>query len=51
MEMVDEEDETEPASPRGLKQRYMRPHGELNVDVASFVNFRRIPSYRDFNRG
>ncbi|MFS7962733.1 hypothetical protein Hanom_Chr08g00730021 [Helianthus anomalus] len=51
VEMVDEEDETEPPGPRGPKQRYMRPHRELNADVASFVNFRRVPLYRDFNRG
>ncbi|KAM0012928.1 hypothetical protein Hdeb2414_s0046g00746481 [Helianthus debilis subsp. tardiflorus] len=50
-EMVDEEDETEPAGPRGPKQRYMRPHRELNADVASFVNFKWVPSYKDFNRG
>ncbi|KAJ0954669.1 hypothetical protein HanRHA438_Chr00c10g0848081 [Helianthus annuus] len=49
--MVDEEYETEPAGPRGPKQRYMRPRRELNADVGSFVNFRRVPSYRDFNRG
>ncbi|MFS7999858.1 hypothetical protein Hanom_Chr12g01171551 [Helianthus anomalus] len=29
----------------------MRPHRELNANVASFVNFRRVPSYRDFKRG
>ncbi|KAM0044083.1 hypothetical protein Hdeb2414_s0010g00349031 [Helianthus debilis subsp. tardiflorus] len=51
VEMVDEEDEVEPPGPRGPKQRYIRPHQELNADVASFVNFRRVPSYRDFNRG
>ncbi|MFS8008540.1 hypothetical protein Hanom_Chr14g01274001 [Helianthus anomalus] len=51
VEMVDEEDETKPACPRGPKQRYMRPHRELNADVASFVNFRRVLSYQDFNRG
>ncbi|MFS7968493.1 hypothetical protein Hanom_Chr09g00798101 [Helianthus anomalus] len=28
VEMVDEEDETEPAGPWGPKQRYMRPHRE-----------------------
>ncbi|MFS8034286.1 hypothetical protein Hanom_Chr17g01579381 [Helianthus anomalus] len=49
--MVDKEDETELAGPLGPKQRYMRPHRELNADVASFVNFRQVPSYRDFNRG
>ncbi|MFS7985053.1 hypothetical protein Hanom_Chr11g00993841 [Helianthus anomalus] len=51
VEMADEEDEDETAGPRGLKQRYMRPHRELNANVASFVNFRRVPSYRNFNRG
>ncbi|KAJ0514133.1 hypothetical protein HanHA300_Chr10g0365921 [Helianthus annuus] len=50
-EMVDDEDETEPGGPRGPKQRYIRPHRELNADVATFVNFRRVPSYRDFNQG
>ncbi|MFS7996801.1 hypothetical protein Hanom_Chr12g01134071 [Helianthus anomalus] len=49
--MVDEEDEDEPADPRGPKQRYMRPHRELNADVTRFVNCRRVPSYRNFNRG
>ncbi|MFS7967865.1 hypothetical protein Hanom_Chr09g00790771 [Helianthus anomalus] len=49
--MVDEEDETEHAGPRGPKQRYMRPHPELNADVASFMNFRRVPSYRNFTHG
>ncbi|MFS7976950.1 hypothetical protein Hanom_Chr10g00898401 [Helianthus anomalus] len=29
----------------------MRPHRELNADVALFVNIRRLPSYKDFNRG
>ncbi|KAJ0715131.1 hypothetical protein HanPI659440_Chr13g0497551 [Helianthus annuus] len=51
VEMVNEEDETESAGPRGPKQRYMRPHRELNANVASFVNFRRVPSYRNFTRG
>ncbi|KAM0002117.1 hypothetical protein Hdeb2414_s0341g00872131 [Helianthus debilis subsp. tardiflorus] len=51
VEMVDEEDETDLAGPLGAKQRYMRPHRELNADVASFVNFRWVPSYRDFNWG
>ncbi|KAF5768120.1 hypothetical protein HanRHA438_Chr14g0643681 [Helianthus annuus] len=51
VEMVDEEDETELAGPWGPKQRYMRPHRELNADMASFVNFRWVPSYRDFNWG
>ncbi|KAJ0480466.1 hypothetical protein HanIR_Chr13g0632001 [Helianthus annuus] len=51
VERVDEEDKTEPPGPRGPKQRYMRPHRELNAEVASFVNFRRVPSYKDFNRG
>ncbi|MFS7935412.1 hypothetical protein Hanom_Chr05g00403141 [Helianthus anomalus] len=46
-----EEDETEPAGPRGPKQRYMRSHRELNAEVESFVNFRRVASYKDFNRG
>ncbi|MFS7930008.1 hypothetical protein Hanom_Chr04g00339101 [Helianthus anomalus] len=50
VEMVDEEDETEPTGPRGQKQRYMRPHRELNANVASFVNFRRVPAYRNFTR-
>ncbi|KAJ0530806.1 hypothetical protein HanOQP8_Chr10g0374841 [Helianthus annuus] len=50
-EMFEAEDETEPPGPRGLKQRYMRPHRELNADVAGFVNIRRVPSYRKFNRG
>ncbi|KAJ0614668.1 hypothetical protein HanIR_Chr02g0065001 [Helianthus annuus] len=50
-EMVDEEDETEPAGPWGPKQRYMRSRRELNAEVASFVNFRRVPSYKHFNRG
>ncbi|KAJ0699743.1 hypothetical protein HanOQP8_Chr10g0359491 [Helianthus annuus] len=51
VEMADEEDEDEPAGPRGPKQRYMRPHRELNANVARFVNFRRVPSYRNFNCG
>ncbi|KAM0006075.1 hypothetical protein Hdeb2414_s0187g00826991 [Helianthus debilis subsp. tardiflorus] len=51
VEMVDEEDETEPTGPRGPKQRYMRPNRELNAEVASFVNFKRVPSYKEFNRG
>ncbi|MFS7937857.1 hypothetical protein Hanom_Chr05g00432701 [Helianthus anomalus] len=49
-EMVDEEDKTEPAGPRGPKQRYMRPHRELSEDVARFVTCRRVPSYQNFNR-
>ncbi|KAF5809243.1 hypothetical protein HanXRQr2_Chr04g0154891 [Helianthus annuus] len=50
-EMVDEENETEPPGPRGPKQRYMRPHRELNADVAGFVNLGRVPSHKDFNQG
>ncbi|KAJ0473988.1 hypothetical protein HanOQP8_Chr15g0582601 [Helianthus annuus] len=50
-EMVDEEDETEPAVPRGPRQRYRRLHREISADVANFVNQRWGPSYRDFNRG
>ncbi|MFS8033239.1 hypothetical protein Hanom_Chr17g01567151 [Helianthus anomalus] len=50
-EMVDEDDETEPACPRGPRQRYMRQHREISADVANFVNQRRGPSYKDFNRG
>ncbi|MFS7937881.1 hypothetical protein Hanom_Chr05g00432981 [Helianthus anomalus] len=49
-EMVDEEDKTEPAGPRGPKQIYMRPHRELSEDVARFVTCRRVPSYQNFNR-
>ncbi|MFS7967863.1 hypothetical protein Hanom_Chr09g00790741 [Helianthus anomalus] len=51
VEMVDEEDKTEHAGPQGPKQRYMWPHPELNADVASFMNFRRVPSYRNFTHG
>ncbi|MFS7901074.1 hypothetical protein Hanom_Chr00s166694g01827091 [Helianthus anomalus] len=29
----------------------MWPPRELNAEVTSFVNFRWVPSYRDFNRG
>ncbi|MFS7997435.1 hypothetical protein Hanom_Chr12g01141741 [Helianthus anomalus] len=50
-ETVEEEDETEPAGPRGQKKRYMRPHRELSEDVARFVTCRRVPSYQNFNRG
>ncbi|KAF5806663.1 hypothetical protein HanRHA438_Chr05g0233241 [Helianthus annuus] len=50
-EMVDEEDETEPAGPRGPKQRYMRQHRELSEDVARFVTCRWVPSYQNINRG
>ncbi|KAF5757002.1 hypothetical protein HanXRQr2_Chr17g0821511 [Helianthus annuus] len=50
VEMVDKEDEVEPAGPWGPKQSYIRPHRELNEDVARFVNRRRVPSYRNFNR-
>ncbi|KAF5823513.1 hypothetical protein HanXRQr2_Chr01g0039151 [Helianthus annuus] len=29
----------------------MRPHREINADVAGFVTMRRVPSYKNFNRG
>ncbi|MFS7963278.1 hypothetical protein Hanom_Chr08g00736241 [Helianthus anomalus] len=50
-EMVDEDDETGPAGPWGPKQRYMRPTREISADLGNFVNWRRVPSYRDFNHG
>ncbi|MFS8003013.1 hypothetical protein Hanom_Chr13g01208881 [Helianthus anomalus] len=50
-EMVDEEDETEPAGPRGPRQRYRWQLREISADVENFVNQRRRPSYKEFNRG
>ncbi|KAJ0521367.1 hypothetical protein HanIR_Chr10g0470031 [Helianthus annuus] len=50
-EMGDEEEETEPSSPQRPRQRYLRPHMEINADVAGFVNIRRVPSYKNFDWG
>ncbi|KAF5762332.1 hypothetical protein HanXRQr2_Chr16g0775501 [Helianthus annuus] len=50
-EMGDEEEEAEPSGPQRSRQRYMRLHREINADVAGFVNIRRVPSYKNFDRG
>ncbi|KAJ0804284.1 hypothetical protein HanPI659440_Chr02g0036271 [Helianthus annuus] len=50
-EMGDEEEEVEPSGAQRPRQQYMRPHREINADVAGFVTMRRVPSYKNFDRG
>ncbi|KAJ0433441.1 hypothetical protein HanIR_Chr17g0870351 [Helianthus annuus] len=50
-EMGDKEEEVEPSGAQRPRQRYMRPHREINADVAGFVTMRRVPSYKNFERG
>ncbi|XP_035842132.1 golgin subfamily A member 6-like protein 22 [Helianthus annuus] len=47
----EEEQEAEPSGAQGPRQRYMRPHREINAEVAGFVTRRRVPSYKNFDRG
>ncbi|XP_035837089.1 uncharacterized protein LOC118485000 [Helianthus annuus] len=52
VEMEEEEEhEAEPSGAQGPRQRYMRPHREINAEVAGFVTRRRVPSYKNFDRG
>ncbi|KAJ0745261.1 hypothetical protein HanPI659440_Chr10g0396821 [Helianthus annuus] len=48
---VMKQEEAEPSGPQRPRQRYMRPHREINADVAGFVTMRRVPSYKNFDRG
>ncbi|XP_035832905.1 golgin subfamily A member 6-like protein 22 [Helianthus annuus] len=50
-EMGEEEEEVEPSGAQRPRQRYMRPHREINAEVAGFVTRRRVPSYKNFDRG
>ncbi|KAJ0519557.1 hypothetical protein HanHA89_Chr11g0449991 [Helianthus annuus] len=50
-EEEEEEEEAEPSEARRPRQRYMRPHREINAEVAGFVTRRRVPSYKNFDRG
>ncbi|MFS7897589.1 hypothetical protein Hanom_Chr00s010044g01744451 [Helianthus anomalus] len=50
-EMEEEEEEAEPSGAQRPRQRYMRPHREINKEVAGFVTRRRVPSYKNFDRG
>ncbi|XP_035830901.1 trichohyalin-like [Helianthus annuus] len=50
-EMGDEEEQAATSGPQRSRQRYMRPHREINADVAGFVTMRRVPSYKNFDRG
>ncbi|XP_022030267.1 uncharacterized protein LOC110931168 [Helianthus annuus] len=49
--MGEEEEEVEPSGTQRPRQRYMRPHREINAEVAGFVTRRRVPSYKNFDQG
>ncbi|KAJ0892210.1 hypothetical protein HanPSC8_Chr09g0363201 [Helianthus annuus] len=50
-EEEEEEEDAEPSEAQRPRQRYMRPHREINAEVAGFVTRRRVPSYKNFDRG